>query len=170
MSKSDVAVFQHIINGVSTEPESGEYGDVINPADGSVVARAAMGNTTDVQQTITITPFSFTAQPSDQNIIVGSNGSFSVTTSGPDTFQWEVSTDGGSNFNPIADGAEYTGTQTANLTVTSPDMDKNGYIYRVVASNAAASCSAITSNNATLSIRLGTVITNRRITYRVNRN
>ena len=52
MSKSDVAVFQHIINGVSTEPESGEYGDVINPADGSVVARAAMGNTDDVDKAV----------------------------------------------------------------------------------------------------------------------
>ena len=130
----------------------------------------AFGNTTDVQQTITVTPFSFTAQPSDQTIVVGNNGNFSVTTNGPDTYQWEVSTDGGLNFNPITDGAEYNGTQTANLTVTNPDMDKNGYIYQVVASNSASSCSAVTSNNATLSIRLGTVITNRRITHRVNKN
>ncbi|RIV43014.1 PA14 domain-containing protein [Flagellimonas pelagia] len=130
----------------------------------------ASGNTFDVEQTITVDPFTIDTQPSDQNIIVGNNGSFSVSTTGIDTFQWEVSTDGGSNFVPLADGTDYSGTSTANLTVNSPDLDKNGYIFRVLVSNSTASCTALTSNQATLNLKVGTVITNRKITYRVNKN
>lgn len=128
------------------------------------------GNTLDVQQTITVTPFSVAAQPADQNIVVGANGNFTVTASGTDTYQWEVSTDGGSSFAPISDGAEYSGTQTANLTVNAPDMGKNGYVFRVLVSNATASCDSLISNGAVLSLSVGTVITNRKITYRVNKN
>ncbi|MEC7264553.1 MAG: PA14 domain-containing protein [Bacteroidota bacterium] len=130
----------------------------------------ASGNTFDVEQTITIDPFTIDTQPADQNIIAGNNGSFSISTTGIDTYQWEVSTDGGSNFVPLADGADYSGTSTANLTVNSPDLDKNGYIFRVLVSNSTASCSALTSNQATLNLKVGTVITNRKVTYRVNKN
>ncbi|MCB0371516.1 MAG: hypothetical protein KDD31_00745 [Muricauda sp.] len=130
----------------------------------------ASGNTLDVEQTITVSPFSITTQPTDQNVIVDNNGNFSVVGSGTDTYQWEVSTDGGSNFVPLADGADYSGTSTANLTVNSPDLDKNGYIFRVLVSNSTASCTALTSSEATLTLKVGTVITNRKITYRVNKN
>ncbi|WP_159076436.1 PA14 domain-containing protein [Flagellimonas amoyensis] len=128
------------------------------------------GNTFDVQQTITVTSFSITTQPVNQSIVVGANGSFSVTASGTDTYQWEVSTDGGGSFDPISDGAEYSGSQTANLTVTAPDMGKNGYVFRVQVSDSTASCDPLISNGAVLSLSVGTVITNRKITYRVNKN
>lgn len=128
------------------------------------------GNTLDVQQTITVTPFAITTQPANQSIVVGANGSFSVTASGVDTYQWEVSMDGGSSFVPISDGTEYSGSQTANLTVTAPDMGKNGYVFRVLVSNSSASCDALTSNGAVITLSVGTVITNRKITYRVNKN
>ncbi|MEW2920182.1 PA14 domain-containing protein [Muricauda sp. ANG21] len=130
----------------------------------------ASGNSVDVYQFITVTPFTITSQPTDQNVVVGNNGTFSVTTNGADTYQWEVSTNGGGSFATITDGAEYSGTQTATLTVTSPDMDKNGYIYRVQVSNSGSTCGDLTSNEATLNLTVGTVITNRRITYRVNKN
>ena len=45
---SEVPVYPLIINGQRCEPNSGEYADVINPADGQVVGRAAMGNAADV--------------------------------------------------------------------------------------------------------------------------
>lgn len=130
----------------------------------------AADNTLDVEQTITVSPFTISTQPSNQNIVVGNNGTFSVTTNGADTYQWEVSTNGGSSFAPLVDGADYSGTQTANLTVTGPDMDKNGYIYRVQVSNSASTCGDLTSDEATLNLTIGTVITNRRITHRVNKN
>jgi aldehyde dehydrogenase (NAD+) len=45
---SELPVYPLIINGERCEPMSGEYADVINPADGQVVGRAAMGNAADV--------------------------------------------------------------------------------------------------------------------------
>ena len=45
---SELPVYPLIINGERCEPVNGEYADVINPADGQVVARAAMGNAADV--------------------------------------------------------------------------------------------------------------------------
>ncbi|MCK0160754.1 PA14 domain-containing protein [Allomuricauda sp. F6463D] len=130
----------------------------------------AAGNSLDVEQTITVTPLAISTQPSNQTVVVGNNGSFSVVTANVDTYQWEVSTDGGSNFTPISDGSEYTGTQTADLTLNTPDTNYNGFIYRVLVSNSNGSCSPLTSAEATLTMKAGRVITNRGITFRVNKN
>lgn len=130
----------------------------------------AAGNTLDVQQTITVSPFTISTQPVDQSIVVGNNAVFSVNANGTDTYQWEVSTDGGSSFAPISDGVGYSGSQTGSLTVNSPDMGKNGYVFRVLVSNSTASCDPLVSDEATLTLSVGTVITNRKITYRVNKN
>ena len=50
---SEVPMYPLIINGKRCEPLSGEYADVINPADGHVVGRAAMGNAADVDAAVT---------------------------------------------------------------------------------------------------------------------
>jgi len=129
------------------------------------------GNSIDVAQTITINLVAITSQPSNQNVIAGNNGIFSVTAINTDTYQWQVSTNGGVSFNDISDGTDYSGTQTTTLTVSSVDIDKNSYVFRVNISNSGSiSCSPITSSEVVLTISVGTVITNRRITYRVNKN
>ncbi|USD23999.1 PA14 domain-containing protein [Flagellimonas marinaquae] len=128
------------------------------------------GNSIDVQQTITVTPFTITTQPTDQTVVVGNSGSFTVATTNADTYQWEVSTDGGSNFSTIIDGSEYTGTQTANLILNTPDVNSNGFIYRVLVSNSSGSCTPIISDEALLTLKTGRVITNRGVTFRVNKN
>lgn len=128
------------------------------------------GNTLDVEQIIMVTPYTISTQPTDQTVVVGDNGSFSVVATNVDTYQWEVSTDGGSNFVTISDGSEYSGTQTANLTLNTPDSNYNGYIYRVLVSNSGGTCTPLTSNEATLTMKTGRVITNRGVTYRVNKN
>ncbi len=130
----------------------------------------ASGNILDVEQTITIAPFAITSQPTDQTVILGNNGVFTVTASNVDTYQWEMSTDNGNNFTPIMDGGEYMGSQTGTLTINQPNSNKNGYIFRVLISNSAGSCAALTSDQVMLSIKSGRIITNRGITYRVNKN
>jgi hypothetical protein len=130
----------------------------------------AAGNSLDVEQTITVAPFTIDTQPTNQTVVIGNNGSFNVSASNVDTYQWEVSTDGGSNFAPIIDGSEYSGTQTATLTVLSPDSNKDGYLFRVLVSNSGGSCTPLTSDEATLTMKAGRVITNRGVTYRVNKN
>lgn len=128
------------------------------------------GNSTDVVQTIAIDPIVITGQPTDQTVLVGNNGVFSITASNADSYQWEVSTDNGINFNPISDGSDYSGTQTPTLTVNQAEIGENGHRFRVQVSNSSGSCPAMVSNEALLSVNVGTVITNRKITYRVNKN
>ncbi|MGB5479456.1 MAG: C-type lectin domain-containing protein [Eudoraea sp.] len=128
------------------------------------------GNSIDVTQTITVDSIQITAQPSDQNVFVGNNAIFTVSTSNADTYQWQLSTNGGGSFSNISDGSEYLGTSTSSLTVLDPEIVKNGYLYRVLVSNSGATCPQLTSNSSILSVRVATVITNRKITFRVNKN
>lgn len=128
----------------------------------------AAGNSTDITQTITIAPFAITASPNDQIIFVGDSGSFSVSAGNADTYQWQVSMDGGTVFNTITDGADYGGTQTATLTVNAVSLLKNGYRYRVLVSHSASVCAPLISASALLTAKVRTVITNRGTTYRVN--
>lgn len=125
-------------------------------------ARTAITVAQDTPSTAAIGP--------DQSAFTGVNVSFTVTATNADTYQWQMSTDGGTVFNNIADGVEYSGTHSGTLTVISAEVDKNGYRYRVVVSKSGSSCAAITSDPALLSVGVRTVVSNRRITYRVKKN
>ena len=52
MSLSVTPTFSLIINGERCEPQSGQYEDVINPANGLVATRAAMGSAADVDAAV----------------------------------------------------------------------------------------------------------------------
>jgi uncharacterized repeat protein (TIGR01451 family) len=113
---------------------------------------------------------SITTQPVNQRVFIDNDGSFNLAETGTDTYQWQVSTDGGSNFNDIVDGSDYSGTQTSALTVLSPDIDKNGYIFRVILTSNTFVCNSTISDEVVLNVGPATIITNRRITFRVNKN
>ena len=120
-------------------------------------------------QEIGTTP-TITIQPTNQRVFIDNNGTFSLTETGTDGYQWQVSTDGGTNFNDISDGTDYSGTQTNTLIVLSPDLDKNGFIYRVVLTSNTYVCDVSISDEVVLNVGPATIITNRRITFRVNKN
>ena len=131
----------------------------------------ASGNAIDVTQAITIQAIVATTQPSSQTVIAGSPATFTSNWINADTYQWEVSTNSGGTFTAISDGSEYSGTQTAVVVVNDTAIEKNGFIFRVVASNSSSTCpNGVTSIEAVLTTNVGTVITNRRITYRVKKN
>lgn len=111
-----------------------------------------------------------TLGPTDDNIFVQQNGSIGFTGNNATNIQWEVSMDGGATFNAINDGTEYSGTQTATLTVLNAEEDKNGYRYRAVLMNNIFICGQTITDVAVLTIGPRSVITNRRITLRVNKN
>ena len=125
-------------------------------------ARTAITVTEDTPSTATIGP--------DQSVFTGGNAIFTVTTTNADTYQWQVSTDGGSVFNNIINGLDYAGSQSTALTVKSAGINKSGYFFRVMASKSGSSCPPTTSSMALLTVRVKTVITNRRITYRIDKN
>ena len=145
----------------------------VNP-DGTVVA-AAYPTPADVDtngtpefQEAGAVP-TITLAPANSHTFVNTNDNFSSTDDG-DTHQWQVSTDGGTTFTDISDGSEYSGTTTNTLTIITPEVDKNGYQYRVVISSDTFVCGNTVSAPATLTVGPRTVITNRRITFRANKN
>ncbi|WP_276165815.1 FG-GAP-like repeat-containing protein [Zobellia alginiliquefaciens] len=111
----------------------------------------------------------YTAQPTDQTVFAGEDATFTATITNADTYQWQVSLDGVS-YTSLVDDSEHSGTQTSTLTVNNVDKQKEGYSYRVLASNSATSCAEVSSNAALLYVKIRTVITNRRITHRVKKN
>lgn len=96
-----------------------------------------------------------TAQPQNIAITEGNNAVFAVAASGVTDFQWQMSNDGGLSWNDVAEGAGYTGTQTATMTIDGSvvTVNLNGLQFRVEIANGI--CDAIYSDPAALSVALG---------------
>ena len=93
----------------------------------------------------TVTTPSISQQPTGQTVTEGSAAEFSVTASDEQTYQWQQSTDSGSNWTNIesATSAKYT----TEATTTS----MSGYQYRCVVKS--ASGVSVISNAATLTVQ-----------------
>jgi uncharacterized protein (TIGR02145 family) len=97
---------------------------------------------------------SITSQPPDQQVVAGDNVSFGVTATGAGIiYQWQESTDNGSNWSNVGDGGSnpaYAGTSTAILELTNVPTGYDTYDYRCVVSG---SCTPEdTSISANLSV------------------
>jgi hypothetical protein len=74
-----------------------------------------------------------TNQPTSAAVCENANTSFTVTGSGTGlTYQWQVSTDGGVNWNNVSNGGVYSGATSTTLTITGALTSMNGYRYRAV--------------------------------------
>ncbi len=103
--------------------------------------------------TLTVTAgVKITSQPANATVVEGKSAAFKVVASGTNlTYQWQVSTNGGSSWsNSPADG-----NKTATLTVPAT-MSRNGYKYRCVVKSGSNS---VTSSAATLTVTAGVKIT-----------
>jgi len=109
-----------------------------------------------------------TVEPPDTIVCPGCTGTIAVTASNADTYQWQQFVSG--SWVDLTDIGIHSGTNTAILTITNPTNAHNGNQYRIVVSNSMYICTVLTSNSATLSVHVTTVITNRKITYRVNKD
>ena len=109
--------------------------------------------------------------PSDTTAFAGGNTILNADITQGDVFQWQVSTDGGANYTDITDNTLYSGSTTNTLTITGASLSMNGYLYRIRTDNQSYVCAPeVISSPGTLTMVIQTVITNRRITYRVNKN
>lgn len=178
LSASTIYSVSYLDDGVPVGP----VGITTNPSGELVITGLDEGNYTNIvigllgcsgvaaNATLSDPILSINTQPTDQTAFVGSSASFTVAATGSGlNYQWQVSIDGGSIFNNIPVGPEYSGISTPNLTVNSTEISMNGYLYRAVVTSSITSCST-TSTSALLTVRVRTVITNRGITYRVNKN
>lgn len=110
---------------------------------------------------------SISSQPVDVTTCPGCTTTMSLTATG-DSFQWQLYN--GSTWDDLTDTGIHSGVTTTVLTITNPTPSENNNQYRVVVSNLAYVCGSTNSNTAILYIRVNTVLTNRRITYRVDGN
>lgn len=102
--------------------------------------------------TFTITAGSgpaITAQPSNVTVCEGVNSSFSITAATATSFQWQLSTDGGTTWNNVNNGGVYTNATTATLNISGTPASLNNNQYRCVATTI---CGSTTSNAATLTV------------------
>ena len=79
------------------------------------------------------------AQPAAHSACEGQPATFSVTATGASGYQWEVSTDGGTIYNPLTNTGGYTGATTATLSI-SDNTGLDTYLYRVVVAETNALC------------------------------
>ena len=107
-----------------------------------------------------------TTQPSDQTACSGCSVSFIVAGTA-DSYQWQRYD--GSSWIDMTNSVPISGVDTAALTINPTDISLTGERYRVRLENSGVICPVL-SDEVELTVIPGTVITNRRITIRVNRN
>ncbi|MEZ5016505.1 MAG: T9SS type A sorting domain-containing protein [Flavipsychrobacter sp.] len=114
---------------------------------------------TSVARTLTVNGLpAITTQPSNSSICPGGNTSFSVTATGAGlTYQWRVSTDGGTTFSDIMNGGIYSGATTATLNITGATVANQGHQYHCVISGTCPPL--VTTDNKTLTILAAPVVT-----------
>ncbi|MUV04437.1 hypothetical protein GN157_12025, partial [Flavobacterium rakeshii] len=88
-----------------------------------------------------------TTNPSESNVCVNSNTSFSITATDGDSYQWQV--DSGSGFTNITNGGVYSNATTTTLNITGVTASMAGNSYRCIVSNSTGNA---TSGSASLSI------------------
>ena len=155
--------------------DNGMYGNGNPPvnADGTVSA-ASYSTPLDVDSNLVYdfqeqgSTISIMSQPSDLTICAGCSGSFSVSSNNADTYQWQLFN--GVSWDTISNGGIYSGVSTSTLTITNSPSSESGNRYRVLMNVNGFICGETSSNSALLTVNVNSVITNRRITYRVNKN
>lgn len=119
---------------------------------------AGVGNTGTASINVVPAP-AITAQPQSVSACDAGNASFSVTaTPLNNTYQWQVSTNGGGSYSNLANGGVYAGVTTTTLSLTGVTTAMNGYRYRVVITGQCPPSPA-TSAAAILTVNVAPTIT-----------
>jgi subtilisin-like proprotein convertase family protein len=122
---------------------------------GTVSMVASVAACTSPARTVVVTvntPITITAQPVNAVVCTDKTTTFTVAAAGTTpSYQWQVSTDGGTTFTNVSNGGAYSGATTATLTITAPPVSYNGYIYRCMVSGAAP-CPPVPSANRLLTV------------------
>jgi len=131
-----------------------------NPIATTTYTVLATDTTTGCQssQTLTITvndPGAILTTGTTETVIAipGGTATFTVATaSGASyTYQWQVSTDGGSTWTNVSDDTNYSGSATATLLLSNIDLSFDNYKYQCLVTGAAP-CATLTPIVASLTV------------------
>ena len=129
----------------------------------TVLVKGTCNNTTGVLSSVATLIVDekpeITSQPGNTVICEGGNTNFTVNagvTTGA-TYQWQISTNGGTGYSNVSNGGIYAGATSATLSLTGVPLANNGYLYRVVVGGTCAP--GVTSDGALLTVQQAPVIT-----------
>ena len=88
-------------------------------------------------------------QPSATSICANANTSFSVASTDATSYQWQVSTNGGSTWTNLTNTAPYSTTTSVTLTITGATTGISTYRYRCLATN---DCGTTNSSSVILTV------------------
>ena len=149
-------------NGAITGTPTNDTG---SPFSFTIQASNGFGSAATQAFTLTVTPAgsfpAFTTQPANVSVSIGQPATFTVAATGSPlpTYQWQRQPSTGGGFTNITDGGIYSGATTATLSISTANTGINGDQYQCVASNTVNSAPATaTSNIATLTVNVGTII------------
>lgn len=118
-----------------------------------IVSNGSCTPGTSTAATLTVNTFPIiTTQPQNTTICQGGNATFAVTATtgvGVLSYQWQVSTDGGTTWISIA------GATSSSFAQTAIPVTQNGYRFRVIVT---AGCGSVTSSSAILTVNALPVI------------
>ena len=106
---------------------------------------------TAVPQAQKPTPLRIITHPQAKTVAQGRAASFTVAvhSTGSRTLQWQIKRKGESNFSPVPETGEFSGTERGQLRIDKTHAALNGAQFRCVATDAGKS---VTSNAATLTV------------------
>ncbi|MBL8331005.1 MAG: hypothetical protein JNJ71_19365 [Rubrivivax sp.] len=119
------------------------------------VATNSTGSTPSAAAVLTVSPVvtapTITTAPASVTVIASQAATFTAAVSGSPTpgLRWQLSTDGGLNFNNIS------GATALSYTLGATTLTQNGYRFRIVATNSAGSATspeAVLTVNAPVSV------------------
>ncbi len=153
-SDSDEDTCSDVIEaGFSDDDEDGRLGNIAVVIDANgLVTNAPDGYTLPDADYLNFSPISITTQPSNNiSICLNDSGMISVISSEAETYQWEVSIDGGINWTLANDPTNYSDDTTSILTISNVPNSFNNYQYRAKLDRIGNSC-GLYSNSTTLTV------------------
>ncbi len=153
-SDSDEDTCSDVIEaGFSDDDEDGRLGNIAVVIDANgLVTNAPDGYTLPDADYLNFSPISITTQPSNNiSICLNDSGMISVISPEAETYQWEVSIDGGINWTLANDPSNYSDDTTSILTISNVPNSFNNYQYRAKLDRIGNSC-GLYSNSTTLTV------------------
>ena len=92
-----------------------------------------------------------TSQPADITVSTQDPASFNISATGADAYQWQMSSNGGISWVDLADGADYSGTTSNSLSVSTATLFMTGNQFRCILTESLCGLEQI-SDAATLTV------------------